>query len=77
MAVERWEAENGDGEGEEGSDGEADSGDAESVRGTEEVVGEEIRAATVPAARAERLEVRNLHPERVDFAQLATLHGMR
>ena len=40
-------------------------------------VGDAIRAATEPAARAERLDVRNLHPDRMNFSQFATLHGMR
>ena len=39
--------------------------------------GDAIRAATEPAARAERLDVRNLHPDRMNFSQFATLHGMR
>ena len=59
---------------EDGADSGSEDGPSDSHA---EEVGEIIRAATQPVARAERLDVRNLNPDKMDFSRLAALHGMR
>ena len=64
-------------EGEEDEEEEEEDPDDEDAQHREQAVCEAIREASAPEVREARMEVRNLHPDRVDFAYMAAQHGMR
>jgi len=77
LAGEQLDAECEDEEGEEDEEEEEEDPDDEDAQHCEQAVCEAIREASAPEVREARLEVRNLHPDRVDFASMAAQHGMR